>query len=290
MQMTKASLERIFFAALLSILLSGCGSLFYYPDSSLYVDVKNLPTQPEEISFQGSEGEKLTGWYFHASEKPRGKILFFHGNAENMTAHFASLYWILQHNYDYFIFDYPGYGKSEGKPTQKSTTDSGQKALQWLMQRNPEVPLVIFGQSLGGNIALYTAAENKNIAQPCLVTVESTFQSYRKVAQRVLAKQWITWPVQWMPYLVVSDSYSAEDKIQKISPTPLLVIHGNADPIVSLENGRDIFAAAAEPKEFSLVEGGGHIQAFSGDHASEQRAKFISALEKNCSNLKTVSQ
>ena len=264
------------------LVLSSCGGLFYHPDNHVYVDIKKLDIQPQQIELKTTDGKKFYGWYFKASDKPKGKILFFHGNAQNRTSHFFSLNWILKNNYDYFIFDYPGYGESEGSPDQFSTTDSGTKALEWLNKQGPETPLIIYGQSLGGNIALYTATKNKALAKPCLIAVDSTFKSYRKVAQRVLARHWLTWPVQGLSYLLVSDSYSAEDHIGEISPIPFLIFHSPGDPVVDFESGHEIFEAAGEPKKFYTVPGAGHTLAFNGVDREEFRKGFLEALEKNC--------
>lgn len=246
------------------------------------MDLNKLEPQPEQIALKGKDGNKIIGWYFKSTTtKPRGRLLFFHGNAENISSHFIALHWILKHGYDYFIFDYPGYGGSEGEPTQENTTETGRLALEWLAQKTPQTPLIIFGQSLGGNIALYTAATNKK-TPVCMVAVESTFKSYRKVAQSTLENHWWTWPFQWIPYLVVHDDFSAESIIQDISPTPLLVIHGDSDSIVDIQNGRDIFNAAESPKEFWSIPQGEHIQAFTGPSSEIYQKKFLSKLEEHC--------
>ncbi|WP_374029113.1 alpha/beta hydrolase [Bdellovibrio bacteriovorus] len=246
------------------------------------MDLKKLEPQPQQIELAGSDGNKIIGWYFKSkATKPKARLLFFHGNAENISSHFIALHWILKHDYDYFIFDYPGYGGSEGEPTQKSTTEAGRVSLEWLAKTEPKTPLVIFGQSLGGNVALYTAATSKDIPV-CLVAVESTFKSYRKVGQRVLAGHWWTWPFQWLPYVVTRDKVSAQDHIAEISPTPLLVIHGDEDDIVGIENGEDVFASAREPKKFLKVPEGKHIQAFTGHNAEEYQRLFLQELNKQC--------
>ncbi|MNJ98460.1 putative hydrolase [compost metagenome] len=262
--------------------LSACGHMFYYPTQGMYVDVNKLEPRPQQIEFETSDKKKVIGWYFQPeSKKAKARLLYFHGNGQNLSSHFIGLYWILKEDYEFMIFDYPGYGGSEGEPTQQSTTDSGKKALEWLNQQEPQLPVVIFGQSLGGNVALYTAATTKD-PNTCMVVVESTFKSYPKVAQRVMAGHWTTWLFQLFPYLVISDSYSANNVIQDIAPTPLIVIHGDADPIVKIKNGEDVFAAAKAPKEFWKVPGGGHIQAFTGDHKEVFRKQLVAALEKNC--------
>lgn len=267
------------------VFLQGCGSLFYFPTEVLYVDVKKLEIEPQQIELKTSKNENFFGWYFKASEKPKAKILFFHGNAQNRTSHFYALYWILKNNYDFFVFDYPGYGESEGSPSQEATTDAGSKALDWLAVQDPKIPIIIFGQSLGGNIALYTAAKSHNV-NICLVAVDSTFRSYRKVAQRVIARSWFLWPFQGLSYVLVRDSFSAENLIQKISPTPLIVFHGESDPVVDLQNGRDVFDEAKDPKNFYLVPGHGHTTAFNGPNQATFRKYLLDEIQKHCSSQK----
>jgi fermentation-respiration switch protein FrsA (DUF1100 family) len=103
------------------------------------------------------------------------------------------------------------------------------------------------------------------------------------VGQTLLTSHWWTWPLGFFPYLTVSEKYSAKDIISDISPTPLLVIHGDADPVVRFSNGEEVYAAAKEPKEFWKVPGGLHIQAFSGPHSEEFQKRFLEKLEQNCS-------
>lgn len=268
--------------------LTACTHLFYQGDSWRYVDEKILAKPPEEVVFESEDHKKIHGWYFHSGPHPRGKILFFHGNAQNRSSHFYSLYWILGHHYDYLIFDYPGYGDSEGSPTQESTTMSGAVALNWLAKQEPQVPLILFGQSLGGNIAMYVAANHPE-AKPCEVVVDSTFKSYRKVAQRVLNHHWFTWPLQGLPYLIVSEDYSASDQVGKISPVPLLVFHSEADGIVSINNGEDVFAAAQEPKFFYRVPEGDHIQTFVGKHKDEYQKILLDSFAKYCAPPSAVT-
>src|SRR5690606_34014232 len=113
---------------------SGCGHLFYYPTTAMNVDVQKLEPQPEQVEFKTSDGKKLIGWHFQPATPAKARILFFHGNGQNISSHFVSLYWILKEGYEFMIFDYPGYGGSEGEPTQKSTTDAGEQAIAWMHQ------------------------------------------------------------------------------------------------------------------------------------------------------------
>lgn len=267
---------------LLSIICCvGCSHLMYYPSKLTFVDTNKLPIKPVDVNFNSEDGVKLHGWYFHNpsfKNKPKATLVFFHGNAENITTHFGSLYWLLDFNYDYFIFDYRGYGKSEGSPTQQGTFYDGKAAVRYIYERNNNIPLIIFGQSIGGAVALSVAANLKNEIPYKLVVVDSTFHSYQAEARSVLSKSFITWLFQPLAWVLISDRYAPEDKIKEISPKPLLVVHGTSDKVVSFWLGEKVFQLAEEPKEFWKIENGQHIDSFWA-HDLKYRKKFIEKLE-----------
>ena len=271
---------------LLTFLLTGCSSLLYYPTYVKHVDEAKLPIKPQELEWAmpGYKNSKITAWYFDADPKkePKAVVLLFHGNGQNLSSQFYSLYWILQHNYDYIVFDYPGYGRSHGEPSPQNTVDSGVSAVAKLKELMPKTPWVILGQSLGGAIALRTAHEAASIDKPCLVVVESTFHSYKKVVSSVLRQNWFTWPFQPLAYLLFSDNYAPKNQIAKISPTPLIVIHGDKDVVVDISLGQKVFDLANEPKEFWLVEGGAHTVAFTGRDKLLYQNKLLASLDKHC--------
>ena len=259
-------------------LLLGCSSFLYYPTSNLYINPKGLKYSPEEIVFHDTNDEKLVAWHFSASSEPEAIIVFFHGNAQNISSHFQSLYWVLDHNYDFFIFDYPGYGPSQGVPTPKSTLESGLKAVDYVQEKWPDLPIVIFGQSLGGAVALRTLIDLPNKENICFISVESSFLSYKKAGRSALSKHWITWPLQLLPYIVLSDRYAPKQDVSKISPIPIYIIHNKSDPIVDVSLGKEIYKKAKEPKELWLIEEGGHIDAFFARRDNLIQKKFLEKL------------
>lgn len=266
----------LFSAFILSF--SGCGGLFYYPDKVLHVDLAQLNPGPEEVFFDVA-GERLHGWYFRnaSQKKTKAVILFYHGNGQNVSSQFAYLHWILNHPYDYFIFDYAGYGKSTGSPSPENTVRDGAAALAWLHGRDPKLPIVVFGQSLGGIIAARNMIDLKGKYPIPLVVLDSTFSSYRSIGRKKLAGVWFLWPFQWMPWLVLSDAYAPRGEIEKIAPTPLVVIHGNEDLVVPYSCGEEIFAEAKEPKEFWKIDGGYHTDLFQHPGIKE---KFLARIER----------
>lgn len=276
----------VIFFFFITFLITSCSHLFYQPDAFLYTEKQKIQKYFKEVEIPGSEG-KIIAWTFsNPNLKPEQKkpvhILLFHGNAQNVSSHFYSLFWILEQGYDYTIFDYPGYGGSEGEPTRQTTTQSGIEVYRWLKKNFPQQKFLIFGQSLGGNISVYSASKIAPDPQLCGLAVESTFLNYHTVARRLLAQNWFTWLFQPIAYVLVSDSYSASEGISQLHSIPLLVMHGDRDPIVGFENGRDVFEAASEPKSFIEVKGGQHIDAFTFQDRMKYQNQFLAFIQKNC--------
>jgi fermentation-respiration switch protein FrsA (DUF1100 family) len=266
----------LFFA----LFISGCSHLFYYPNQRTYMKPQQLKLLHEEIWFENSLKQKIHGWWLPSSTKEsKGTFIFFHGNAENLTSHFMNLFWLPQAGYNYFIFDYPGYGQSEGKPSPKSTTLAGQAAVEWVAKHKDPRPLIIYGQSLGGIIALRTFLDTRDRIKYKAIIGDNTFSSYQRVAQIKLKQNWFTWPLQPLAYLLLSDRYAPDRDLDKISPTPLLIIQGQKDSVVEPENAEDIYKKSLEPKEIWRIEDGFHNDTF-WRHNFVYRQKLIDWLDK----------
>jgi uncharacterized protein len=249
-------------APLLGLALTSCSSLLYHPSHELHFDpVKLFGRKPEEVHFASADGTKLFGWRFRTAN-PKAVFILYHGNAQNLSSHYVTMMWAPQRDFDLFVFDYRGYGRSEGKPSPEGTAKDGEAALRWLHGQYPKVPIVIVGQSLGGAIALRNAIDLKGEIPFRAVVIEGSFPSYRGVAADVLSRSWITWPVQWLGYLVMSDAFAPDGEIQKIAPVPLLVMHSEGDRTVPIRFGERIFAQAGEPKDFWRIPGLGHTDGF----------------------------
>lgn len=261
---------------------SACSSLLYYPDNTSYVKREKVPSAVEDIWIPvgpAAEGEKIHGWYFHSkkTKSPRAVIVFFHGNGENLTSHFQALYWLVDHEFDFMVFDYRGYGESSGTPSPENTVEDGKAVLRFMKQKASGSRLVVFGQSLGGAVALRVAGELRGEIPMSMVAVDSTFHSYQAVAKKVLASNFLTWLLQPFATLALSDEFAPEHFIANISPVPLLVIHGTEDETVAFELGQKVFELGKEPKEFWAVPGGTHIDAFIRKEGG-YRARFLEKL------------
>jgi alpha-beta hydrolase superfamily lysophospholipase len=249
-------LMKIFLGILIgiSLILTSCSSLFYYPSSDEFYKKELFPFPIEDNFITDQKGNQIHYWYLK-SEKAKGKILLFHGNAQNLTSHVGLLAWIVKYNYDLMIFDYPGYGKSSGKPSPESTVISGIAAIEKIIAINPELPLFLYGHSLGGQI-LQKCINLKSEVNYKALFVEASFLSYRNVARDALAKNWITWIFQPVGWMVMSDEWAGDPS--SIAPKPLYVIHGEQDKVVSLSQGQQIFDKAKSPKTFIPIKNAGH--------------------------------
>lgn len=264
---------------LLIAVLGGCSGIFFQPYRGHVRTPAQLNLAYEDVYFQAHDGTALHAWFLPAQGKAVGTILFLHGNAENISTHIGSVYWLPAKGFNVFLLDYRGYGVSQGTPSLAGVQDDVDSALENLLARKDVQAdrVVVFGQSLGGAIAIYYVAHSRYRAQIRALVTESAFASYRQIAREKLAVFWLSWPLQYPLSGTVSDAYSPSAAVAQISPIPFLILHGDQDPIVPLHHGQRLFELAKEPKQFWLVKGGGHIQAFRHQNYRDQ---FVAYLTK----------
>ena len=269
--------KSMMFFLFISIFNSGCSFLFFYPQKEFIDNLYLAQVSYEDVYFKSSDGLTLHGWHIKAKEKKLGTILHFHGNAQNISTHVNNVLWLAFEGYDIFTFDYRGYGRSEGRPSIDGVNRDALSALEFVLT-HPDIkdgPLFIFGQSLGGAIAVYSAATSPYKRQVKAVIVDSAFSSYRVIAREKLADFVLTWPFQFPFSFFFNDDYSPVKWIKNVSPLPLLIIHSEQDTLVPPHHAKIIYEEADEPKEIWLVSGVGHIQAFSLKSVRERFLEYL---------------
>ena len=204
----------------------------------------------EDISFVASDGVALHGWYF-SSNRSNPTLLWFHGNAGNITHRLDNIEMLKPLNLDVFIFDYRGYGKSEGEPNEEGIYLDSQAAYDWLVKVKKIMPekIILFGRSLGGICAVEVASKNPAAG----IILESVFPSAGKMARKMFP----VLPLGW----AIKSRFDAIGKVPNLK-LPKLFLHGTQDEIVPYKLGRELFSAAAEPKIFYDIEGAGHNDTF----------------------------
>ena len=178
------------------------------------------------------------------------------------------------------LFDYRGYGQSEGSPSLAGLHLDFEAALQALLAR-PEIErdtVIVFGQSLGGSLAITALAASPRRQQVRALIVEGAFTSYRALAREKLAGFWLTWPLQAPLGLTIDDRYRPIDVIGELAPLPLLIVHGEADRVVPPDHAVALYEAARPPKTLWLVPGAGHIAAFT---TAANRAELVDLPDPN---------
>ncbi len=201
----------------------------------------------EDVCFTSADGTKLHGWLVEHPE-PRAVVLYAHGNGENVAYLGPYLKQLSEElRLTIFAFDYRGYGRSEGSPSEQGILEDAAAAHTWLAQRTslPANQIVLMGRSLGGGVAIDLAA--KNGARGLIV--QNTFTSLPDAA---------AWHYPWAPVRwLMRNRYDSLSKIVRYEG-PLLASHGTADEVVPFALGQKLFAAAPGRKKFFTIEGRGH--------------------------------
>ncbi|MCK0105068.1 alpha/beta hydrolase [Marinobacter sp. S0848L] len=241
--------------AFLTLLQTGCSSVFFYPNNTTYITPDRLELDYEDVFLNTADGQTLHGWWLPAktNEPAKGTIYYLHGNAQNVSAHILNIAWLPEEGYNVFTIDYRGYGQSTGAPDIEGALHDVETGLRWLAEHHSEQPLFLLGQSLGGALGIALASEwvQRN-EQPELngVILDGTFSGFRYIAREKLNNFWLTWPVQYPLSWTIPDNYEGTDRIAGIAPVPVVIIHSIRDGIIPFHHGTRLYDAAEQPKEF----------------------------------------
>lgn len=229
--------------------------LLLFQDRMVYIPFREWQDTPramgleyEDVTLIADDGVKLSAWYVPARPADENDrqwtILFCHGNAGNISHRLDTLALFYKMGMHCLIVDYRGYGKSEGKPSESGTLLDIKAGWDWLIEAKSLEPhaIMIFGRSLGGPIAAITARNVK----PGAVVVESTFTSAVDMGQHLYP--WM--PIKWFARY----DYNTLEAIQEVK-CPVLVIHSPEDEMIPYSFGKEIYAAAPEPKLFRDLKG-----------------------------------
>jgi fermentation-respiration switch protein FrsA (DUF1100 family) len=239
----------------------------FYPDSQLIGTPANVGLRYEDVWFTAGDGTRLHGWFVPG--RGRETLLWFHGNAGNISHRLENLK--LLHDrvgVAVFIFDYRGYGRSAGSPSEDGLYADARAALATVQQRgdvNAE-RLVYFGRSLGSAVAI----ELSTTAPPSGLIVETPFTSLRDMAHSV-----VPGPL----YVLLPNRFDNLGKIAHVTP-PKLFIHGDRDEIVPYAQGRRLYDAAKPPKAFLTIRGAGHNDTYvvGGERYFSRLREFVGHL------------
>ena len=240
------TMAAIAYGALALVIFFSQASLIYYPETGRNIiaapDYVGLAYESVEIST--ADGETLHGWFVPAPAA-NGTVLFFHGNAGNISHRMEYLLMFHRLGYNTFIFDYRGYGQSSGSPSEAGTYLDAQSAWRYLTEAKdiPPARIVLFGESLGGAVAAWLAMNEK----PGMLALASVFTSVPDMAAKIYP---------FLPVRLLSRfDYNTIEYLQSVT-CPVFIAHSPQDEIVPFAHGRALYQAAPEPKQFLELQGG----------------------------------
>lgn len=240
--------------------------LLYFPTEEHIGTPTHVGLSYEDVWLETNDGERLHAWWVPAGA-PRGTVLFCHGNAGNISGRLHSIDLFHRLSLNVLIFDYRGFGRSTGSPSEEGIYRDVEAAFRHTTEERgiPAEEIVLFGRSLGGAPAAWLAAREPAAA----LILESAFTSLPALAQEL-------YPIFPARHLARS-SFNTIDRLPEVE-MPVLVIHSREDELIPYEHGRRLYEAAREPRVFYELEGG-HSEGFLIGGASYHDAldRFFSA-------------
>lgn len=230
-------------------LLACTAPFIYHPTKPILQTPARQDIEYETIRFDTCDGVKLAGWWVPSPSSPV-VILYCHGNAGNISHRVYNISIFRGLGYSVFIFDYRGFGESQGRPSEKGTYLDALAAWEYLTGTRNIRPddIVIFGRSLGGSIAAWLA----HVREPKLLILDSTFTSLREAADdRVLFL---------LSLIVPKDQYKTISYLREVN-CPVLIIHSRDDDVIPFEHGVSLYEAAKHPEKEFLETSGTHNRA-----------------------------
>ena len=237
----------LFYLGLLLYLYLNQGNMIHLPDlptRQLGATPQQIGLRYETVTLTAEDGVRLTGWFVPV-EQPRATLLFCHGNAGNISHRLDSLALFHDLGLAVFIFDYRGYGESEGKPSETGLYRDAEAAWRYLTatRKIPAGEVLLFGRSLGGAVAAYLAEQHQAMG----LVLESTFTSVPEMAVQLYP---------WLPARALTRyQYDTGNRLSKIE-IPVLIIHSPEDEIIPYAEGQALYARARQPKRFLQIHGG----------------------------------
>ncbi len=252
----------IFYLVLLLVLFIFQKQFVFHPEVELHYTPADLGMAYESVTFETIDEEDIHGWFI-PHESARATILYFHGNAGNMSDRVQSLQMLYTLRLNIFIIDYRGYGKSTGRPNEAGTYRDATAAWKYLTveKQIPADEILVYGRSLGGAIAIELATR----VEPAALIVGSTFTSAKDIARKMFP---------YVPIaILMSISYNSVKRIKQIH-VPLLVTHSENDDLIPFYLGQRLFQAANEPKRFVKLSGGHN------DNIYVSRDRYLSEIDR----------
>ena len=220
-----------------------------------FITPDQIGTRYDDIFVTAEDGTRLHGWKLYSETDPIGAILYFHGNAENISTHFTNVYWLTKYGYDVYLFDYRGYGQSEGEADLGLIIKDSERMIEAIVKREDVENIIVIGQSLGASIAIHVVAHSKYKQHISALISISAFSDYHDVTQDALSRSWLFWAFQWPLSYTINNDYSPVKSVGSVSPIPLVIAHSSNDGMIEDYHAERLLNEANAPKQFLVLEG-----------------------------------
>ena len=259
-------------AGVLLLIWLGQRTLIYFPDRHVPAPAVTGLSDAEDIQIAVADDVTLQGWFLPARQQPPlWTVVVFNGNAGNRAYRVPLAEALRRHGLSVLLFDYRGFGDSTGSPTEDGLHDDARAVHAYLVRRSDVRAdrLVYFGESLGTAVAVQLAVEHP----PAALILRSPFTSLVDVGRL----HYPILPVRWL----LRDRFSSIDAIARVR-SPVLIVAGDRDRIVPLEQSRQLFDRTPEPRQLEIVRGADHNdrELLDGRQMIEAVRGFLAAREK----------
>lgn len=245
-------------------------SMIFFPEKTFYEKPSDYGYDWQDVDLQTKDGVRIHGWFLKA-KREKGVILFFHGNAGNISNRLSKVKGWVDRDFSVFLLDYRGYGKSEGKIENESNIyEDGETAFKWLVRkveahgRAPLQKIILYGESIGSAPAIRIASSNPVGA----VILEAPFTSFFELART---------HYPFVPAAFLKDfEFSNMNRIAELK-APLFILHGTRDEICPYAMAGELLEKAPEPKALFSITGGLHndLPMAAGEDYWEKPYEFV---------------
>lgn len=255
---------------------SGISEKFFFrPSSRDYGELAKIKNEITKITLEGDNRELDGIIITPKEEEPSALVLHFHGSDRNISHTIKNVAWLVDRGFAVMAFDYSGYGKSTGLPSMKNLVEDGRLAIRESrkIELVKDLPLVVFGQSMGGQLGIISAA--LELPENCLVISDSTYADPRVHTSDKMGQMGLIWLFKWVGYLMTDGEFRALDYVNKISPDRILIAHGGQDKAVLQRHGKALLESTGNKLESVFPDELGHLDIFKQEEYKSLMVSFI---------------
>ena len=260
-----------------ALALAGCTRAMFNPASGPPLTTRDSAAAHRELVFETADGLRLGAWFLPGGPDARGTVVFLDG-AENIRHHIDHVDWLPAAGYNVFLFNYRGYGRSQGEPSMGGFHRDLRAAMRTAdaLDGLPRTRLVVFGQSLGGAVATVTLADLPAAQRDIgAIVIDSAPADYRRIVRETLAASWYTWPLQWPLSRLITDAYRPDRAAARLPAIPKLWIVNDGDATVGSHHTELLHERAPAPKALWRIRPRAHMATLDDPAARAAFARWL---------------